>query len=410
MKSQNIIRLYNALQGLFNLAASLIWGINTLFLLDAGLTIGQVFIVNACFTGGMALFEIPTGVFADTLGRKFSFFTGIVMLIFTTLAYVAGRQMENNFVYFMVASVFVGLAYTFYSGAVEAWVVDALNHSGYSGDLDSVFGQSMFAISIAMLIGTVSGGFLGNIDLSLPYIVRACILAIVAIIVLIMMKDIGFERRTLTIQRIPVEMKTVFGDSIKYGIGHRSVLKLMSVSFLYSSFMMWGWYAWQPHFLEQFGDKDAVWLAGIVSACISIAMAVGNISVTKASKLFPARSHLLIFTYALKGICILVIGFSNTFLLSVSAFLVFSYCMGLASPVKQAFLNALIPSDKRATILSFDSLVGSSGSVIGQVGLGGVAQYQGIGPGYVISGFVILAAQIPLYMLKRDKLKEDQKS
>jgi MFS family permease len=58
------------------LAGSFIWGINTLFLLDAGLSITAAFAANACFTAGMVLFEVPTGVVADTWGRRASFLLG----------------------------------------------------------------------------------------------------------------------------------------------------------------------------------------------------------------------------------------------------------------------------------------------------------------------------------------------
>ena len=60
--------------GLYTLSASLIWGINTMFLLRVGgLTLLEVFIANAVFTGSMALFEVPTGIVADTRGRRLSF-------------------------------------------------------------------------------------------------------------------------------------------------------------------------------------------------------------------------------------------------------------------------------------------------------------------------------------------------
>ncbi|HEY3140233.1 MAG TPA: hypothetical protein VGJ86_03845 [Acidimicrobiales bacterium] len=67
------MRVYLAISGLFTLSASVIWGVNTLFLLDAGLDTFQVFVANAAFTAGMVLFEIPTGVVADTSGRRRSF-------------------------------------------------------------------------------------------------------------------------------------------------------------------------------------------------------------------------------------------------------------------------------------------------------------------------------------------------
>ena len=61
--------LYLTLMLLTTLATSLIWGVNTLFLLDAGLNNFEAFAANAFFTAGMMLFEVPTGVVADLKGR-----------------------------------------------------------------------------------------------------------------------------------------------------------------------------------------------------------------------------------------------------------------------------------------------------------------------------------------------------
>src|SRR5438876_10048334 len=70
------------------LAASLIWGINTIFLLDAGLSNFEAFAANAFFTAGMVIFEIPTGIVADTVGRRRSYLLGTVTLTASTLLYV----------------------------------------------------------------------------------------------------------------------------------------------------------------------------------------------------------------------------------------------------------------------------------------------------------------------------------
>ena len=88
MTSRQVILNYRAMAGLYTLSASLIWGVNTLFLLDAGLDILEVFIANATFTASMAVFEIPTGVVADTVGRRFSFLLSIVIVFVGTLGYV----------------------------------------------------------------------------------------------------------------------------------------------------------------------------------------------------------------------------------------------------------------------------------------------------------------------------------
>src|SRR5206468_10521485 len=69
------------------LAASFIWGINTLFLLDAGLSNLEAFAANAFFTVGMVAFEVPTGVVADTWGRRVSYLLGTITLSGSTLLY-----------------------------------------------------------------------------------------------------------------------------------------------------------------------------------------------------------------------------------------------------------------------------------------------------------------------------------
>jgi len=70
-------RTYLTLTLLTTFAASFIWGVNTLFLLDAGLTNAEAFAANAFFSAGQVVFEVPTGVVADTRGRRFSFLLGI---------------------------------------------------------------------------------------------------------------------------------------------------------------------------------------------------------------------------------------------------------------------------------------------------------------------------------------------
>ena len=85
--ARGIQRLYLTLTLLTTLAASFIWGVNTLFLLDAGLDNTQAFAANAFFTLGMVIFEVPTGVVADTRGRRFSFLLGTVSLLLSTVAY-----------------------------------------------------------------------------------------------------------------------------------------------------------------------------------------------------------------------------------------------------------------------------------------------------------------------------------
>ena len=126
-EAQQIQRTYLTLTVLTTLSASFIWGINTLFLLDAGLNNTEAFAANAAFTLGMVIFEVPTGVVADVQGRRFSFMLGALTLLVSTLLYLFMWSTSAPFLGWALASILLGLGFTFFSGATEAWLVDALH-------------------------------------------------------------------------------------------------------------------------------------------------------------------------------------------------------------------------------------------------------------------------------------------
>src|SRR3990167_8087300 len=154
--SKNVQTTYLLLTLFSTLAASFIWGVNTLFLLDAGLTNAQAFAANAFFTLGQVIFEVPTGVVADTRGRRTSYALGVLTLLIATLVYYYLWRIHGPFWAWSLVSVFLGLGFTFFSGATEAWLVDALHFTGYKGNLESVFAKGQTIRGVAMLVGAVS--------------------------------------------------------------------------------------------------------------------------------------------------------------------------------------------------------------------------------------------------------------
>src|SRR4029079_3077564 len=110
------VRIQRTYYGLLlgnTLATSLIWGINTIFLLDAGLNNTEAFAANAFFTLGMVVFEVPTGVVADVRGRQFSFLLGTLTLRVSTVLYFAMWSWHVPFCGWAVASILLGLGFTF---------------------------------------------------------------------------------------------------------------------------------------------------------------------------------------------------------------------------------------------------------------------------------------------------------
>ncbi|HUP71717.1 MAG TPA: MFS transporter [Acidimicrobiales bacterium] len=400
MTPARVVRAYLAISGLFTLSASVIWGVNTLFLLDAGLDIFEVFVANSAFTVGTILFEIPTGVVADTAGRRRSFLLSAVTLMIGTLAYVAISLTDSGLLLFSVASLVLGIGFCFYSGAVEAWLVDALHATGYEGQLDAIFARGSMVSGAAMLIGSVGGGLLGVIDLEWPYVVRAGLLGAAFVVGFKVMHDIGFTPRATTLAEFPDELRTVLRASVAFGWNRRSLRLLMFVSVAQSAFLMWGFYAWQPYFLELIG-RDAVWVSGVVSALIALATMAGNGIVEYIARFCGKRSTLLIASTIALAAGAVGVGVVDSFWPAVALLLVSIAAMGVAAPVQQAYVHEVVPSTERATVVSFISMVGSAGGIGGPLGLGYLSRVQSVATGYVAGGLTTLLALPSLVLLRR---------
>jgi MFS family permease len=400
MTAERIVRTYMVLAGMYTFAASLIWSVNTLFLLDSGLGIGEVFVVNALFSVGMVLFEIPTGVIADTLGRRLSYLLSVLVLGITTVLYVIAGEAGAGWVVFGAISVLMGLGFTFFSGALEAWLVDGLDSVGDHSALDHVFARGQQVSGASMFVGTILGGFLGQWNLAIPYLVRAGVLAVVFVVAAGMMTEIGFTPKRFSVHELPRQMREQAAVGIAYGWGQPGLRLLMIAGAIRGVFFGWAFYAAQPYFLELLG-RDAVWVVGLVTAGVSLAMIAGNQLVDRFSKRCIRRSTLLIIPAAVSTVAAVVIGLTSTFAVAVVGLLVVAGAMGVMSPVRQAYLHQVTTSEHRATVVSFDAMVVSVGGVGGQVGLGAVADNRSFSAGYVVGGLFTALAVPVLFALRR---------
>ncbi len=394
MTATDIIRRYHWLAGLYTLAASLIWGVNTLFLLDAGLSVGAVFVVNAVFSAGMVIFEIPTGVIADTLGRRVSYLFSIAVLALTTILYLVCAETDQGPWVFGLVSVFMGLGFTFYSGALEAWLVDALRSVGESGDLDHVFARSAQVTGLAMLVGTTAGGFLGQIDLSVPFVARGVLLAFLFGLAFRNMFDLGFTPRALELQNIGSELRHQTQVGVTFGWRHPGMRLLMLSGLIRGATLSYAFYAVQPYLLELL-ESDQIWVVGVITALMSLSTIAGNQLVEMLTRTCGRRSTLILGGSLSTTIGLLGMGLTDSFWVAVPAFLLATTSMGVITPVRQAYVHHVAPSEQRATVISFDAMIGSVGGTGGQLALGRLADGRGFAAGYVAGG-IVSAIALPL--------------
>ncbi len=411
MTPERVQRTYIVLILLQTLAASLIWGVNTLFLLDAGLSLTEAFVANAAFTAGMVLFEVPTGIVADSFGRRTSFILGAATLLVTTAAYLGLWYVEAGIWWWILVSALIGLGFTFFSGATEAWLVDALAATGYEGGVETVFGKGQVVMGVATLLGTIGGGFLGQVSLGLPYVARSLLLVAVIVAAWIWMHDLGYTptRGTAT----GAQIKGILRSSIRHGFGNPPVRMFILGSPFAAGVGIWAFYAFQPYLLDLFGNPNATYLAGIAAAVFASAQIIGGSSVGLVRRIFKTRTGVITIEVVIGGLALVGVGLAEAldvpigFWVAIALLAVTAMVSALSSPMQQAYMNGCIPSEQRATVLSFASLMGSAGGVVAQPALGRVADVYSLGVGYVVAG-ILYALRLPFVLaVRRMRLPAD---
>lgn len=405
-KPQSIQAIYLYLVLGNTLAASFIWGINTIFLLDAGLTNLQAFAANAFFTAGQVVFEVPTGVIADTFGRRVSYLLGCITLAVSTLLYLYMWQIHGPFWGWAASSVLLGLGFTFFSGALEAWLVDALKATNFKGNLESVFAKGQMVGGGAMLTGSIAGGVIAQFTgLGVPYILRAAVLVINFATAFFLMRDLGFTPQK---SKTPLkEMRKIFSNSIKHGLGNPPVRWIMIAAPFATGVSFYVFYALQPFLLKLYGDEKAYWIAGLVAALVACAQIVGGYMAPHIRKLFSRRTTALLWGTALTSLILFAVGFVDNFWAALLLIFTWGLIFAAIMPIRQAYLNGLIPSEQRATVLSFDSLMGSSGGIVIQPILGKTADVWNYSTSYAVSALFQAAALPFVYLAKRENAKSD---
>lgn len=404
--ARRVQRTYLLLTLLSTLAASLIWGINTLFLLDAGLSNTEAFAANAFYTVGQVLFEVPTGVIADTYGRRASYLLGAATLLLSTVLYLVMWATTAPFWGWAVSSAVIGLGFTFFSGAVEAWLVDALTFSKYEGSLESMFAKGQTVFGVAMLIGSVAGGVLAQAtNLGVPYIVRAGLLLLTLGVAWLAMRDLGFEpdHETSTLQAV----RGIVKASVDNGLRNRPIRWIMLAAPFTWGVGAYAFYAMQPYLLELYGDPTAYGVAGLAAAIVAGAQILGGLIVPLITRVFSKRTHVLIVSSVVGSVALLAIGIASSFWIAVALLVVWALAWSASTPIRQAYLNDLIPSEQRATVLSFDALMGSAGGVVAQPALGRAADVWSYSTTYLISGAVQALAIPFMFLARRENAPSD---
>jgi MFS family permease len=300
----------------------------------------------------------------------------------------------------------IGLGFTFFSGATEAWLVDALTFTGFKGTLESVFARGQIVSGGAMLAGSVAGGLIAQYtNLGTPYIVRSVLLGITLAAAFFLMKDLGFTPARK--KNLVAEVRDVIKASVDNGWGNPPVRWLMLSAPFSAGVLVYAFYALQPHLLELYGDKEAFWIAGLAAAIIAATGIIGGLLVPRIRHVFRRRTTTLMTMTAVSIGSMAVLGLTRSFWIAIVVVVVWGMAFAASTPVRQAYINGVIPSAQRATVLSFDNMMASAGGVMAQPGLGKVADVAGYARSYLVCAAIQLAALPFLLLARRENAVSD---
>ena len=286
--SRKVQRTYLTLLLFNTLAASLIWGINTLFLLDAGLSNTEAFAANAFFTLGFMIFEIPTGVVADLRGRRMSYLLGVITLAISTLLYLYmwyGRRLSGR-----------GRCRRCFSGSASHFSRAQSRHgwwtrwltAAFKEQLESVLAKGEIVEGAAMLTGSVAGGMIAQTtNLGVPYIIRAAVARAQFRICFPVNERLGFKPATR--RHLIEEVKNIIAGSIVMVLRNPPVRWIMLAAPFTGGVTIYAFYAMQPYLLELYGDEKAYGVAGLAAAIVAGAQIAGGM---KSSASSAARKRL----------------------------------------------------------------------------------------------------------------------
>lgn len=322
----------------------LIMPVITLFFKENGLTMHDIFVLQALFAMSVIVFEIPSGYFSDRVGRKKALIIGYIFAIGGFATY----SIAHGFWQFVIAEVLLGFGASFSSGTDAALLYDSLLEDGSESAYTRIEGRRFSAGLISESVASVMGGFIALISLRLPLYIETSVLILAFPVVLSIT-----EPSVCSIKNKKSAMEGI-GDIIKDLVHKDNKLKwiILYSSVVGASTLTMVWMI-QPYLKEV---DIPIGFFGIIWAGLMILSAVISWNAEKISRLLGEKKII-----SLMIVLVIVGYFSLSYFWASWAIIflgLFYVVRGIHGPIISAYINGKVSSDVRATILSIKNLFG----------------------------------------------------
>jgi MFS family permease len=311
-----------------------------------GLSLTQVTFVDVAFWFTMALNEIPTGVVADTVGRKASQLIGIAITSLALLLFA----FAPTYPLLLVANSLWAVAITFISGADMAFFYDTLRVLDRQSEYAKLNGQLTALWYIAGGIASSLGGLLADWNITSPFLFSSAFLFLALLISTFYVEpppepDPDTGERISFAKTLQVTFTTIREvPSLRYTLLYSSLLPL-SGGMIMTTFI-------QPHALSV-GVPLA--LIGFMTFGLTIFRIIGSTNIDRLVRHFGEWRWLSLAPVLIVAGVLGLGAFNSIFGIGLLALTVFA--SAASRPLIESIILRTTPGSVRATILSVNSLI-----------------------------------------------------
>ncbi|SCY00614.1 MFS transporter [Alkaliphilus peptidifermentans] len=366
-----------------------------LYLISKGLSFTEIMLLQSIAAFAVVLFEVPTGAIADRYSRKLSVIIGLALWVVSLTMYIVG----SSFLTFAIAEVIFSIGICFKSGADNAIIYDSLKLLRKESEYQRIEGAARSLALYAQAIGSVIAGFVYEKNIYLPLMISIGFV-ILTIFITIFFKEPPIHNKKNT--RVKYLKQII--ESGKYVLTHEKLKAIVLFSMVFFAFYRTGFWFFQPY-MESVNIP--VKYFGVIFMIFNFVAAFAS----KQSHVFMEKTKprtlvsmalLLIVSFILLGLIKMWIG--------VAAILLQQAARGFYRPIITKYLNKHIPTDKRATILSFHSLGTNIAAAITLPLMGILKDSRDIHSTHLITAvsMIILTAVATVYMNSRLNVNKEK--
>ena len=367
------------------------------FVREVGLNPLELVLLGTIFEGTIFLFEIPTGVIADTYSRRASVILGLSLEGIAAIA----TGLTESYPALLAAAALWGVAVTCLSGAYEAWITDEVGIER----VGRVFLRNAQFAYAGAIVGALAGVGVAMWDLGAALIFGGAITLATGLACVAVMPEHGFARKPAS-ERLGAwrDVKTTAVAGGRLIRAERLLLIIVGITFFIGAASEGIDRLWEAHLIRDVGLPDLFGLDPVV--WFGLINAVGLLAgIVITSLLIPRFEHadnaalaraLMVLT-AVVSASVIVFGVAMGFAVALAAYMVARLARRITEPLYLTWLNRNIEdSSVRATVMSMVNQTGAMGEIAGGPGVGAIGTIFSIRAALVVAGF-LLSPAVALY-------------